>query len=138
MLPRPSLLLAVLVGGVVGGAGRYLVVQALPTDGFPWATLAVNLSGAFVLALLLVLVLEVLPPSTYVRPLLGTGFCGAWTTFSGIVVPADELLRDGRAGTATSYLLASLLGGLVAGYGGIVTGRAVGRVTGRGTARRTA
>lgn len=129
MLPRPSLLLAVLAGGFVGGAGRYLVGQAFPAGRFPWATLAVNLSGAFLLALLLVLVLEVLPPSTYLRPALGTGFCGAWTTFSGIVVPADELLRDGHAGTAAAYLLGSLLGGLVAGYGGIVVGRLATRRT---------
>lgn len=129
MLPRPSLLLAVLAGGCAGGLGRYLLTEALPRSRFPWATLVVNLSGAFLLALLLVLVLEVLPPSTYVRPLLGTGFCGAWTTFSGIVVPSDELLRDGRAGTAAAYLLASVLGGLVAGFGGLVLGRFVARRT---------
>jgi CrcB protein len=129
VLPRPSLLLAVLVGGCAGGLGRYLLTEALPRSRFPWATLAVNLSGAFLLALLLVLVLQVLPPSTYVRPLLGTGFCGAWTTFSGIVVPADELLRDARAGTAAAYLLASVLGGLVAGFGGLVLGRFVARRT---------
>jgi len=74
-------------------------------------------------------VLEVLSPSTYVRPMLGTGFCGAWTTFSGIVVPADEMLRDGRAGAAAGYLVASLLGGLVAGFVGLALGRYVARRT---------
>jgi CrcB protein len=121
------LLLAVFAGGSVGGLARYLLTRALPGGQFPWTTLGINLSGAFLLALLLVLVLEVLAPSTYVRPLLGTGFCGAWTTFSGIVVPADELLRDGRAATAVAYLGASLLGGLAAGFVGLVLGRRVAR-----------
>ncbi len=127
MLPRPSLLLAVFVGGCIGGAGRYLVTRALPLGDVPWTTLGINLSGAFVLALLLVLALEVLTPSTYLRPLWGTGFCGAWTTFSGIVVPTDQLVRDGRAGAAAGYLLASLLGGVAAGWAGLVTARWVAR-----------
>ena len=127
MLPRPSLLLAVLAGGTVGGLARYLVTRHAPTGAFPWETLGVNLSGAFLLALLLVLALEVLPPSTYVRPLLGTGFCGAWTTFSGVVVPADEMLRDGRGALAASYVLASVVGGLVSGLAGLWLGRAVAR-----------
>jgi CrcB protein len=127
VLPRPSLLLAVFAGGCAGGLARYLLTRALPGGPFPWATLGINLSGAFLLALLLVLVLEVLAPSTYVRPLLGTGFCGAWTTFSGIVVPADELLRDGRAATAVAYLAASSVGGLAAGFVGLALGRRVAR-----------
>lgn len=129
MLPRPSLLLAVFVGGCFGGLSRYAVTSAWPTRGIPWSTLWVNLSGAFLLALLLVLVLEVLSPTTYVRPLLGTGFLGAWTTFSGIVVPVGTLTRDARPVAAVGYLAASVLGGLLAAAGGLLLGR---RVASRG------
>lgn len=118
------MLAAVFVGGCAGGLARYAVTSAFPAGGgFPWATLWVNLAGAFLLALLLVLTLEVLPPSTYLRPLLGTGFCGAFTTFSAITVSTSELVRDGRAGLGAGYLGASLLGGVAAGAVGLVAGR---------------
>jgi CrcB protein len=123
VLPRPSLLLAVFVGGCAGGLARYTVTSG--STGVPWSTLWVNASGAFLLALLLVVALEVLPQSTYVRPLLGSGFCGAWTTFSGIVVPASTLTRDGRALAALGYLGASVLGGLAAAVAGLLLGRFV-------------
>src|SRR5437879_3720305 len=76
-------LLAIALGGAVGGLARYGVGRAMsaPDRGWPWSTFMVNVSGAFALALLLVVVLEVLPPHRYVRPLLGTGFLGAYTTF---------------------------------------------------------
>jgi CrcB protein len=87
----------------------------------------INGSGAFVLALLLVVVGEVLPPTTYVRPLLGTGFCGAWTTFSAIVASTDQLGAHGHAATAMLYLVGSLAVGLAAALGGLVTGRTLPR-----------
>jgi CrcB protein len=63
--------------------------------------------------------------SRWVRPLLGTGFLGAWTTFSGIAVPTDQLLRDGAVGSGVGYLTASLAGGVAAAYAGLVLGRVV-------------
>jgi CrcB protein len=123
-LPRPGLLGAVFLGGCVGGLARYAVTKRWPSHGFPWATLGVNLSGALLLAVVLVVLLE-RAGSPYLRALLGTGFCGAWTTFSGIVVSTDELVRDGRVAVAVAYLVASLLGGVAAGAAGIVTGRVV-------------
>lgn len=129
MLP-PAVLAAVFVGGALGGLARSQVTRAWPTppDGFPWATFTINISGAFALALLLVLVLEVLPSTTYVRPLLGTGFCGAWTTFSSIVVSTDQLLASGAAWTGILYLLGTAAGGLAAALLGFVLGRSVGAV----------
>lgn len=121
VLPRPSLLLAVFVGGCAGGLARYAVTSG--STGVPWSTLWVNVSGAFALAVLLVVALEVLPQSTYVRPLLGSGFCGALTTFSGIVVPVSTLTRDGRPLAGLGYLGASVLGGLAAAVVGLLVGR---------------
>lgn len=122
------------LGGFVGGVVRYAVGEAWPTGAgqFPWATFTVNTAGTFVLALLLVLVLEVLPPTTYLRPAIGTGFCGALTTFSSVVVQVDELAAHGHAGTAVGYVIASLTAGLAAASFGVVAGRAIASNRGQG------
>jgi fluoride exporter len=126
VLRRLDVVVAVLLGGFAGGAARYATVRAWPTgsSGFPWSTLTVNLAGAAVLGALVVLAGTVWR-SRYARPLVGTGFCGAFTTFSAVVVDVDRLLGRGEAGVALGYLAASFLGGLVAAFVGVVTARAV-------------
>jgi CrcB protein len=111
---RFDVLIAVLVGGCAGGLSRFAIVRAWPTgsSGFPWSTLLVNLGGAAALGVLVVLAGSVWR-SRYARPLLGTGFCGAFTTFSAVVVDADRLLGRGEAAVAVCYLAASFVGGLV-------------------------
>jgi CrcB protein len=104
------------------------LAQPAGARGFPWAVFEVNTAGAFVLGLVLILVLEVLPPTTYLRPLLGTGFCGALTTFSSVAVGTDELVARGSVLLATGYLVASVLAGLAAAWLGIVLGRWVAAV----------
>ena len=78
---------------------------------------------AFVLALLLVVLNDVFRPTTYARPLIGTGFCGAWTTFSSIVASTDQLVAHGHAVMGTLYLVGSVVGGLAAGAAGLMSGR---------------
>ena len=131
-LPRLPLgvLAAVFLGGCVGGLARYELTASwtTPAGAFPWAILAINTSGAFVLAVLLVLLNTAMPPTTYVRPLLGTGFCGAWTTFSSITAGADQLIAHGAAGAGAAYVLGSAAGGLgAAGLGVVLTRAAVRR-----------
>ena len=117
---------AVLVGGCAGGAARFAIVRAWPTgsSGFPWSTLAVNLAGAAALSVLVVLAGTVWR-SRYARPLVGTGFCGAFTTFSAVVVDVDRLLGRGDVGLALGYLAASFVGGLVIVLVGVTVTRAV-------------
>ncbi|MCW2600558.1 MAG: crcB3 [Frankiales bacterium] len=124
---RARVVAAVFVGGCVGGLGRYLVDQAWPAGAhaFPWATFTINTTGSFLLGLLLVLVTEMLPPTTYVRPLLGTGFCGAWTTFSAVTAGTDQLVAHGHAAMGVVVVLASVLAGLAAASCGLVAGRSV-------------
>ncbi len=131
---RADVVAAVFAGGCVGGYARYAVTEAWPTASyaFPWSTLTVHLVGAFVLAVV-VLVAAELAPGRYLRPLLGTGFCGALTTFSSVVVEADRMVAHGRPGTAAAYLAASVAGGLVAGGLGLVGMRAL--LAGRRAAR---
>jgi CrcB protein len=120
---RPRIVLgiqtAIAAGGAIGALGRVAVDKALPppASGWPWATFIVNLTGAFLLGYLATRLLERLPPSTYQRPLLGTGVCGAFTTFSTLQVEALRLARNGQAAIAAGYVLTSIVGGMVAIYG---------------------
>ena len=77
-------LAAILAGGAVGALVRVGLLQtgAAGAPGWPWVTFAVNILGAFVLGYFATRLQERLPLSAYRRPLLGTGFCGALTTFS--------------------------------------------------------
>lgn len=124
----PDVVAAVLVGGIFGGLARYGIGLAAPprADGFPWDIFAINLGGAFALALLLVLVIEVFPGNRYLRPGLGTGFLGAFTTFSSLATATDHLLAHGRPALAIAYAVGSLLGGLVAAILGVTFARLVG------------
>jgi fluoride exporter len=123
----PAVVTAVFIGGVFGGLARYGIGLAAPppVNGFPTDILAINVVGAFALSLLLVLVLEVLPSTRYVRPLLGTGFLGAFTTFSSLATATDHLLAHGHPGLAAGYATGSVVGGLAAGSFGLVFGRAI-------------
>jgi CrcB protein len=131
---RPDVVAVVFAGGCLGGATRYWVTSAYPgrSYSFPWSTLLVNLAGAFVLAFVVVVATKVLP-SRYLRPLVGTGFCGALTTFSSVVVAADRLFAHHRAGTAAAYLAATAGGGLLAAVLGLGLARALPVARRRGT-----
>ena len=115
----------VAAGGAVGGLARYGLNEALPqaTSGFPWSTFVENVSGCALLGALLVYLLEVRAPSRYLRPLLGVGVLGGFTTFSAYTAELRELLLAGRAPLALAYLAASLLAGLLATVAGISIAR---------------
>jgi CrcB protein len=103
---------AIFAGGFLGAAARAEVAVALPTHAgqWPWATFAVNVAGAFVLGYFATRLQERLPLSAYRRPFVGTGVCGALTTFSTMQV---ELLKL-PAGLALAYAAASLVAGFAA------------------------
>src|SRR5690349_1004571 len=77
---EPAVLAAIALGGMAGASARYGVSRWIPPQpgGFPWATFWINVSGSFVLGVLLVVVLEKLPPTRLVRPFLATGVLGAY------------------------------------------------------------
>ena len=81
---RWDLLLVVAAGGALGAAGRFGAAKALPSapDEFPWSTFLVNATGCLLLGLLMVCALDVWPTSRYLRPFLGVGLLGGYTTFS--------------------------------------------------------
>ena len=129
---RPDLLAVVAAGGMLGASARYGLVQWLPVSAgrFPWATFWANVSGSFLLGVLLVVLLERLPPSRYARPFLATGVLGAFTTMSGYQVESALLVSDGQAVTGLVYGVGSVVAGLGLAYSGVVAGR---QLLGRGS-----
>ena len=131
--PRPDLplgwsLALVALGGAAGGSARYGLTQAFPDgSGFPWTTWAVNVVGCFALGLLLTgWVRPGLAPRWW-RPLIGTGFLGAFTTFSAVMHAVASLDRSGSAGTALAYLGLSFVVGVASAAAGSVVGSRIAR-----------
>ena len=106
--------LAILAGGAVGALTRAGVAEALPhaAGEWPWSTFCVNLAGAALLAWLTTRLGEMVAPTRYWRLLLGTGFCGALTTFSTVQVETIQLADDGHPSLALAYVTASLAAGM--------------------------
>ena len=103
-------------GGFAGALARLGLVEALPhgTLEWPWPTFIANLVGAFLLGWFATRLQERLPLSAYRRPLLGTGFCGALTTFSTVQVELLRMIDAGDWGLAAGYAAASLAAGFAA------------------------
>lgn len=99
--------------GALGGMCRYAMNLWLGGGDFPYATLAVNLIGCFLLAFIMPFLAEKSRISLVLLNGIGTGFIGAFTTFSAFSVDTIELLQQGEVVLAISYILVSLIGGLV-------------------------
>ena len=110
----------VLLGGAIGAPLRYLtdlVVQSRHDSVFPWGTFTVNMTGSLVLGVMAAAVTGAGVPS-WVLALVGTGFCGALTTFSTFGFETVRLLEEGSVLAAGLNCLASLAVGLGACAGG--------------------
>jgi len=101
---------AIFIGGALGALLRAGFTEAFPVGAadWPWATFVVNVVGAALLGYWF----TALPHTSYRRPLLTTGFCGALTTFSTVQLELVEMIDAGRVGLACLYLAASVAAGL--------------------------
>lgn len=121
-----GLFLAVAAGGLVGAPARFLIDRAVngrTESELPWGTFVVNVSGSLLLGLLSGLSLAGHLPVT-AKALLGTGFCGAYTTFSTFTFETVGQLEDGRVLEAAGNALVSLAVGLAAAAAGLAAGLA--------------
>jgi fluoride exporter len=118
---------AVAIGGFVGAPSRYLADRAVTRryDGtFPWGTIVINVSGSLLLGFLTGLgLIHVLP--RFDQALVGTGFCGAYTTFSTFAYETVRLVEDGRVARAGANVVASMALGLAAAAAGLWIGLAL-------------
>jgi CrcB protein len=133
---------AISAGGAIGALARYglglvaphapphAVPHALPHDAlpdavmsFPWGTFAVNASGCLLIGVLMVLVSDVWPGRRLLRPFLGTGLLGGYTTFSTYIVDVQHLIGAGAVGVALTYLAGTLLAALGAVHAGMTATR---------------
>lgn len=109
-------LAAIFLGGAAGALLRVWLGQEFTASAtsWPWAIFAVNITGCFALGYLATRLQERLPLSTYRRPLLATGFCGAYTTFSTLQVELLAMLEHHRDSLALAYGLSSIAAGYLA------------------------
>ena len=109
-------LAAVFAGGVLGALARAGLVEAFPhaRGSWPWVTFAVNIAGAALLGYGATRLQERLPVSVWRRPFLGTGVCGALTTFSTMQLELLQMLDRDRYGLAAAYAGASVALGFAA------------------------
>ena len=124
---RLDILAVVAAGGAAGSLARWGVGQAVPhSEGsFALSTFLVNVVGCLLIGVLMVLVLEVWPPTRLVRPFLGVGLLGGFTTFSTSMLDTTEMVRAGHQGTAAAYLFGTLAAAVLAVWASATTTRAV-------------
>jgi CrcB protein len=114
----------VALGSAIGGVARYLLGGFIQRDAttFPWGTLVVNVSGSFLLGLLMRYAVAA-PIRAETRAFLTIGLCGGFTTFSTFSYEAVSLLRDGQWLRAGTYVGASVMLSLVAVLAGFAVAR---------------
>ena len=112
---------AIFLGGAIGALVRAGLTEAFPPGeaAWPWVTFLVNVAGAGLLGYWF----TTLSHTSYRRPLLTTGFCGALTTFSTVQLELLTMIEAGRLGLAVLYLAASIGAGLAGAQAGALAGQ---------------
>lgn len=123
------ILLAIAFGSALGGISRYLLgglIQRWAGGTFPLHTLIINVTGSFLLGLLVVRYgAESSSLSPELRAMLTIGFCGGYTTFSAFSLETVRLLDGGESGKAMAYVLLSVVISVGAAFLGMAAGRGI-------------
>lgn len=104
------------LGGALGSVLRYGTSLLLNSKLFPWATLAVNIAGSFIIGIVFALSIRQEPLSHNWKLFLAAGICGGFTTFSAFSLENMGLLQSGRYGMAIAYIIASIVFGIAAAF----------------------
>lgn len=121
-----AVLAVIAVGGGLGALARYGLAEVMPTapGRFPWATFLANVGGCLLIGVLMVLITEVWSAHRLVRPFLGVGFLGGFTTFSTYAEETRTLLTPSSVVLAFTYLAGTLVAALLAVIAGVWLTRA--------------
>jgi CrcB protein len=116
-------LLAIFCGGALGALLRAGLAEAAPTSPgrWPWPTLVVNVAGCFLLGFFATRLQERMPLSAYRRPFLGTGLCGALTTFATFQVELVHMVEEHHEALAAVYGATSI----AAGFGALLVATSI-------------
>jgi len=117
-------IILVAIAGAAGALARYGIATAIGVRSFPWSTLAINITGSFVLGMLLTAGIQRGWPENVIVPLT-VGFLGAYTTFSTFSYETFTLGRADRFVSAAIYVAVSVSGGLLAAAGGYMLAKRI-------------
>jgi fluoride exporter len=122
----PAVLAAIAAGGVLGAEARYGMSVLIPHQPGQWpmATWLINVSGCFLIGILMVVITELTSPHRLVRPFLGVGVLGGYTTFSTAMVDVQQMALAGHGGAALGYLIATVTAAVAAAFAGVIVTRA--------------
>jgi CrcB protein len=119
-----GVLAAIAAGGVVGAEARYVISLALP---HPWATFAINAAGCLLIGVLMVCITEIWTAHRLVRPFVGVGILGGFTTFSTYALDIVTLAQHQAAVFALLYLILTPIAAVLAAWIGVSATRLVTR-----------
>lgn len=123
-----GVLLAVALGGAIGSLVRYFVagaVQSASWPGFPWGIFVVNISGGFVMGVIVELSALKLQLTPEVRAFLTVGILGGYTTFSTFSLDSVMLIQRGAYLSASAYMAGSVILSIMALFAGLYLVRAL-------------
>ncbi len=109
-------LILVGLGGCIGSMARYLVIYFYKSVNFPTATLLVNVTGSFVIGIIIGLSIKQMDFSEDWKIFLATGICGGFTTFSAFSMENLQLLQQGKYGWCLFYITVSMVAGIAAAW----------------------
>lgn len=117
---RLAVLAVIAAGGVVGAEVRYglSLLEIVDDQSRPWLTFMENVSGCLLIGVLMAMLLELTAPHRLLRPFLGVGLLGGYTTFSAYAVDVQRMLVDGRHAAALIYLATTPLAAVLAVWAG--------------------
>jgi fluoride exporter len=123
-----QLLFLASAGGAIGAGLRFLINQVFAARGlisFPWATMAINIAGSFLMGIAIVAFSLRYQASTEMRTFLTTGILGGFTTFSAFSIEFAMLMERGETSSALLYVAGSVALSLAAVFAGLWFARAV-------------